>query len=141
MKGLRQYSSAAAAEVKLPCLPTRHITGSQSQAGRSMSPQIVCSNFDAGEMRYNPLHDELMQIFGSNFNTGELSYDPLHDALFYVTFGRAVSDVLSLLFLGAVADGFLELLAQRGEANNKGSSLALAHLPGSIYLWLSRGDS
>ncbi|KAE9451063.1 hypothetical protein C3L33_17037, partial [Rhododendron williamsianum] len=87
VKGLRQYSSAAAAEVKLPCLPTRHITGSQSQAG------------------------------------------------------RAVSDVLSLLFLGAVADGFLELLAQRGEANDKGASLALAHLPGSIYLWLSRGDS
>lgn len=140
MKGLRQYSSAAA-EVKLPCLPTRHITGSQSQAEWSMSPQIVCSNFDAEEMRYNPLHDELMQIFGSNFNTGELSYDPLHDALFCVTFGRAVSDVLSLLFSGAVADGFLELLAQRGEANDKGASLALAHLPGSIYLRFSRGDS
>ncbi|KAF7132036.1 hypothetical protein RHSIM_Rhsim09G0113300 [Rhododendron simsii] len=39
-----------------------------------------------------------------------------------------------------LANGFLELLAQRGEANDKGSSLALAHLPGSIYLWLSRAS-
>lgn len=48
---------------------------------------------------------------------------------------------LRFLVWGSVADGFLELLAQRGEANDKGSSLALAHLPGSIYLRFSRGDS
>lgn len=45
------------------------------------------------------------------------------------------------LFFGAVVDGLLELLAQRGGAHDKGSTLTLARLPGSIYLRLSRGDS
>ena len=41
---------------------------------------------------------------------------------------------------GVVVDGLLELLAQRRGSFNKGSDLAMAHLPWSLHIWFSGGD-